>query len=274
MKGLIECTVDHVARNKDKDPVPKDVIKSAATNEQLHTTYNQAFRAVRATFTKKLENDAASFQLIIPYLNRFKVNNPGSTAKYDVDANNHLYRVFVCPGFMQHSLKFVRPVMSLDACHLYPSSWKGTLYVASVKTSSNETYPVALAVMDENENEEGWDWFLTSLRSSIDILAVDHPKSTVTYKYFSFVSDRQKGLTNALTRVFPENHSYFCSVHIARNVERLAGTKVSKFVHSLSTTFSHRLSSKLLSKIQQISARGKTIKGVRPVVRAFLCTTE
>jgi hypothetical protein len=89
---------------------------------------------------------------------------------------------------------------------------------------------------------------------------VDYPKSTVTYKYFSFASDRQKGLSNAFTRVFPENHAYFCSqsVHIARNVERLAGTKVSKFVHSLPTTFSHRLSAEMLSQIQPISARGKT----------------
>jgi len=116
-------------------------------------------------------------------------------------------------------------VMSLDATHLR-SEWKGTLYVASVKTACNELYPVAFAIMRDNENYEGWKWFLDNLSSSIEMLKMEHPNPQVTYKYFTFISDRQKGLITALEQVFPQNHSCFCSIHIARNTEKFYGKKL------------------------------------------------
>jgi hypothetical protein len=90
---------------------------------------------------------------------------------------------------------------------------------------SNEIYPVAFALINDNENRK---MGLNLVRSSIDILAIDHPRSTVGYKYFSFVSDRQKGLinSNALARVLSENHSYFCSVHIARKLRKHQGIQI------------------------------------------------
>jgi hypothetical protein len=107
--------------------------------------------------------------------------------------------------------------------------------------SSGDLYPVALAIINGNENEEGWKWFLQSLRSYLDISVVDHPKPTVRYKYFTFISDRRKGLVQALRGVFPLNHSCYCSIHIAKNTGRLVGSRVAKHVHSLSQTFSHNM---------------------------------
>jgi hypothetical protein len=46
---------------------------------------------------------------------------------------------------MKNTLKYVRPVMSLDAAHL-KSKWGGTLYIASVKTGNDKIYPVAFAI--------------------------------------------------------------------------------------------------------------------------------
>jgi hypothetical protein len=47
-------------------------------------------------------------------------------------------------------------------------------------------------------------------------------------------------------------------VHIARNVEKLGGKKVSKFVGSLSATFSNRMSAQMLEEIEKISSRART----------------
>jgi Transposase, Mutator family len=77
----------------------------------------------------------------------------------------------------------------------------------------------------------------------------DHPKHGVQYKRFSFISDRQKGLIEALQEVFPDNHASFCAIHIARNVERAMGKNVSKYVIPLAKTFSPMVSEVLLSKV-------------------------
>ena len=130
------------------------------------------------------------FQLIIPYLQKFMQLNPGSTVRYEMDGNN-ISHIFVCPGIMKTTMKNVRPVMSLDAAHL-KSKWKGILYTASVMTASNNVYPVAIAITHGNENESGWNWFLGLLDNAIDVLKMDHPRSEVRYKYFTFISDRQK----------------------------------------------------------------------------------
>ena len=169
-----------------------------------------------------------------------------SLSKLDIDADgNYLNRLFVCPGIMKTTLRHVRPVISLDAAHL-KSEWMGTLYVASVKTTCDEIYPVAVAITKDNESEATWTWFLELLHSAVELLVMTHPRASVTQKYFTFISDRQKGLIQALNKVFPDNHACHCSVHIARNMEKLSGKKVARFVHGLSTTFSHRVSNDLL----------------------------
>lgn len=121
-----------------------------------------------------------------------------------VDDNGHIDRFFVCPAFMNNAIRYTRPVMSLDACHL-KSRWKGTLYLASVKTPCDEIVPVAMAITKDNENEDGWTWFLQNLLSACEFMVVDHPKASVDYKYYMFISDRSKGLINALAQVFPSN---------------------------------------------------------------------
>lgn len=58
------------------------------------------------------------------------------------------------------------------------------------------------------------------------------------YDYFSFISDRQKGLVKALKTVFPNCHSSNCAVHIARNIQTKHGRDVAKEVLQLAKTFS------------------------------------
>ena len=256
MKHKVGVSVHRVNAVKDSKPVPRDVMKAAASLAGDHLSYNQSFRAIRRAFSERWHQDAESFQLIGPYLQKFVESNPGTKIGFEVDLDFNLERIFVCPGIMQTTLRFVRPVLSLDACHLR-SQWKGTLYVASVKTGCDRIYPVSIMIARENENEAGWTWFLELLRSALEILVMEHPKICVSYKYFSFISDRQKGLINALRKVFPDNLSHYCSIHIARNAESIAGRRLGKLVHPLSKTFSHRLAGDLLEKIGQISTKGR-----------------
>ena len=52
---------------------------------------------------------------------------------------------------MNDALKFVRPVVSLDAAHLR-SEYKGTLYIASVLSGNNDVFPIGLLISSGNED--------------------------------------------------------------------------------------------------------------------------
>ena len=95
------------------------------------------------------------------------------------------------------------------------------------------------------------------LSDAAKILEMEHPRPEVRYKYFTFISDRQKGLIAALRSVFPGNHSCYCSIHIARNAEKICGKKVARLVHKLSATFSHLESSNLMEQIGNSTNRGR-----------------
>ncbi|KAG7372186.1 MULE transposase domain containing protein [Nitzschia inconspicua] len=256
LRGRLKHSVELVMSVKEADPVPKDVMRAAANHQKKDVTYNQSFRAIQEVRFSRAESQLVSFQLIRSYIDQFLEKNPDSTVRAECDGNNHIERVGIVPGIMKRAMRLVRPVMSLDGAHL-KSKWGGTLYVASVKSACNEIYPVGFAIMNENEDEAGWLWFLELLRSTIDILVMDHPRARVAYKYFSFILDRQKGLVNALQRVFPDNHPCFCSVHLARNAETKGGKKIAKLVHSLATTFSGYESRRCWAEIEQLSSKGR-----------------
>ena len=167
LKGRLESVVEHVSTVKHAKPIAKDLMKAAASLKHVSTTYHQSYRVVRDVALRRWEEHEISFQMIKPYLDKFKELNPGSTTKCET-RGAFIERIFVCPGIMKTTLRHVRPVMSLDAAHL-KSKWKGTLYTASVKTGSDEIYPVAIGIMNGNENEAGWTWFLRLLESAIEI---------------------------------------------------------------------------------------------------------
>ena len=74
------------------------------------------------------------------------------------NTHNNIKHVFVCPAMMDASMRYVQPVMSLDAAHM-KSQWKGTLHVASVKTARDEIHLVVFAIMTDNESAAGWNGF-------------------------------------------------------------------------------------------------------------------
>ncbi|KAG7359842.1 transposase [Nitzschia inconspicua] len=255
VRDKLEESVDHVIEVKDGTPVSKDVIKAAANVQGVRASYNQAYRAIGRAVTKtQREKQQASFGLIMSYLHHFQLRNEDSTVRAESDADQRLRRLGICPGFMKHSLRHVRPVLSLDGAHL-KSQWKGTLYIASVQTACNDIYPVSFAIMKDGEDTEGWKWFLELLVQAVPLLKMQHLDNRCKFCYFTFISDRQKGLIQALQQVFPDNHHCFCSVHIARNVEKEVGKQVAKHVYALSATFSKRESDELRAKINAISVR-------------------
>jgi transposase-like protein len=100
-----------------------------------------------------------------------------------------------------------RPYIGLDACHL-KGKWKCCLAAATAVDGNNWMFPVALAVM-ENENEESWDWFLRELHQAIGM-----PEGLV------ISSDIQKGLIKAVSQVYPLTEHRECMRHLYSNFKK------------------------------------------------------
>jgi hypothetical protein len=172
-----------------------------------------------------------NFELIIPYLDALKKANAGSVIGYCCDDDKCMSSIHVFPGFMNKSLSYARPVVSLDAAHL-KGELKGMLYVASVLPGANDVYPIGFLISKENKDGNTWTAMLTLLKEACPILSsqgfipdgvagVEYPRAYLDYRHpFVFVSYRDKGLKPALQAVFPRNYAVSCAKHIQAYVSQ------------------------------------------------------
>lgn len=120
-----------VRNTKKERPIPADVIKTTATHSGVIISYMAAWRALHCETSAQSRAQSKNFELIVPYIDELKKQNPGSVIGCGCDDDMRITDIYVFPGFMNRALRYVRPVVSLDAAHL-KSVHKGTLYVASV----------------------------------------------------------------------------------------------------------------------------------------------
>ncbi|KAG7367629.1 MULE transposase domain containing protein [Nitzschia inconspicua] len=251
-KHLLQQIVDDVVDHKEGLPTAKDLIEAGIHKKKTQLSYQQCYRGIRTWKTVKDGTDSMTFQLIGPYIQRFVDRNPGSTAIMEKGNDDRIKRIFVCPPFANEALTYVRPVMSLDAAPM-KSEWKGTLYVASVKSATDEIYPIAFAIVADHRNDPSWDWFLEKLKASTPNLILPHPKPKCAYKLFTFMSNGAEDLIAALNKVFPDNHNCHCAAHIMKNVESRFGMKIANLATDLATIDSLPARATLLSQLQQKS---------------------
>ena len=128
----------------------------------------------------------------------------------------------------------MRPMISLDAAHL-KSKFKGTLFVASVLSATNEVYPLGLFMIAAgNEDLPTWTVMLTALKEACPIISTEEDSyfgdRTPRHLKFVFISDRDKGLKGALRSVFPNNLEVSCAKHIEANVSTRFGRSCAQLV--------------------------------------------
>ncbi|KAK8701903.1 hypothetical protein V6N13_020281 [Hibiscus sabdariffa] len=99
-----------------------------------------------------------------------------------------------------------RPIICLDGCHLM--GYHGGHLLTVVGIDANDCiYPIAFAVV-ESECHLSWCWFVQLLREDLDL--------NNSY-YISFMSDRQKGLKEALAEYFLYSEHRFFVRHLYNN---------------------------------------------------------
>ena len=258
---MLNDAITKVLKNKHVAPTARDVVKTLANNKNNSqvVSYNTAWRAVNrdTMVTKRL--GYKSFQLVGPYTEELARTNPGSVLGFLRLPTFELQSVHFFPGFMNTALKFVRPVISLDAAHLR-SEFKGTLYVASVLTGNNDVFPIGFMIAAGNEDGETWIQMLTYLKEACPIICqqggahqpMADDNAQLCETPFVFVSDRDKGLKEAVKRVFPTNLEFSCAQHIRANVTQRFGRNASKYVMAIAKTYSARYVELLMDKTKRV----------------------
>ncbi|KAK4409116.1 hypothetical protein Sango_0492600 [Sesamum angolense] len=109
--------------------------------------------------------------------------------RQDVDLCIVLQRMYVCFGGLKEGfLDGCRPFIGLDGCFL-KGMHKGQLLSAIGRDGNDNIYPIAMAYV-EIEKHDSWEWFLNLLLRDIG----SHDE-----RGWAFISDRQKGLIEAVT---------------------------------------------------------------------------
>ena len=261
----LDKAVLKVLKTKQLPPTARDVMKTMSNkkrNSQV-VPYIAAWRAIHSDTVASKALVLKTFQLVKPYLEELKRANPGSMLGMTRLETSEIESIYFIPAFMNNSLKFVRPVISLDAAHLR-SEFKGTLYIASTLTGANDVFPIGFMIASGNEDRRTWVRMLTYLKEACPIISeqgkgegVDDallPTISASNRGtpFLFVSDRDKGLKEAVKEVFPTNVEFSCAQHIKANVLQRFGKKASKHVMAIAKTYSARYVEILMEKTKKV----------------------
>ena len=110
--------------------------------------------------------------------------NPGSTVDWNVNQENSVEHVFICPHYTECILQHLWPVISLDPAHLKSC---GTIYIYSGLTGTEEAYIFAFDIRRGNEDFVSWDIFNTLFAQAC--LYVRIVEEGHIYSKYVFVSD-------------------------------------------------------------------------------------
>ncbi len=248
-------TIKEVKRAK---PVAHDVVKASRSLHGRQPTIKQGNKVLENAREREKVEAKRSYQFLIPYLTQFQQNNPGTVIDYHRDKNLSITKFFVCPGIMNNKLRYVRPVLSLDAAHL-SSDVKGTLYLATVLSGNNEILPIAFGMTEDNENKEGWLFFLRNLKKACPMLLEHHnlPRCH-PFKLYTFISDRDKGINPALEMECPLNQHSHCQFHIRQNVVQQFGVKAGDKFRDIGMCYSISKEEKLFEELRKINKNAET----------------
>ncbi|KAJ0919838.1 putative MULE transposase domain-containing protein [Helianthus annuus] len=210
---LSQQMVEQIEENPD--------IPVKAVQEQFQRKYvvgvsrMKAYRA-KTKARKMVEGDYSSqYGLLRDYVLELQSKNPGTTVKIDLepghprDLTRQFRRIYVCLGALKQGFKALgRDLLGLDGAFM-KGPYPGQLLSAVGVDSNNGIYPVCYAIV-EAENLSAWTWFLDLLADDLEI-----PRNSA----FTFMSDRQKGLLPAVSKLFPLAEHRYCLRHIHENMK-------------------------------------------------------
>ncbi|KAH9662769.1 SWIM-type domain-containing protein [Citrus sinensis] len=181
---------------------PNDIRAYMQYEYRVQLTYQQAYRAREVGLEIVRGNPAESYNLLLKYSHVLTTANEGTVTHLEQDGDGNFLYYFVAlgssiKGFMQ----YIRPVIAVDGTHL-KGLYRGSMFVATCLDGNNQLYPLAIGIMD-SENNDAWEWFMIKLHGVIG----DRPELVI-------ISDRCIAIRRAVLKVFHNATHGVCFYHV------------------------------------------------------------
>ncbi|KAK4395264.1 hypothetical protein Sango_1680700 [Sesamum angolense] len=210
------------------------------------------FKVLRAK-KKALEairgSDALQYDKLWDYCETVRKCNPGSKLilrkleNSDPPVFDRMY--FSLWALKKGFLEGCRPIIGLDGCFL-KTCYGGQLLVAVGRDGNDNMFPIAMAVV-QVENRETWSWFLTEMLDDIGGLGTSK---------WSFISDRQKGLIEALKELVPDSEHRFCTRHMYQNFkQKFKSVELKEYFWKAASIANKQDFERYMKKIQEIDPK-------------------
>ncbi|KAL2899231.1 putative surface protein bspA-like [Bienertia sinuspersici] len=143
--------------------------------------------------------------------------NPGSIAHCAWNPPTHVERplafvnIFISfKGCLEGLFAGYRSLIGIDGAHL-KGNYGGVLLSAIALDGNNEIFPVAWGII-AGEDEEAWNFFIWHLKRALE--------PSGRGDEWCIISDRQKGIENALSNYWPKCDRRICCKHLSKNWKR------------------------------------------------------
>jgi zinc finger SWIM domain-containing protein 3 len=199
----------------NRDIIPAQIQSDERLRFSNSISYQQAWRVKQALLEEieRLEADCfAQFPVYLQRLSDADQHNM-SQIKWDKETGAFL-AVCVAPSATISASYRLRRFFAIDACHT-KSQFPMMLMIVCSIDANNNVLPLLWALVP-TENEEWWIWFLSFLASCFKVMNEED---------CIFISDRDKGITAAISSQFPTALPAHCCQHIADNIQQQYGVK-------------------------------------------------
>ncbi|KAH7836948.1 hypothetical protein Vadar_007766 [Vaccinium darrowii] len=207
---------DELGELDDEDSDELESLNSSSDSDDD----NKVFKAKKRVITMVEGPAAEQFLQLFGYIEEVRSSNPGTTIKLTYkpvpgfDNEVKFKRLYICWRSLKRGfLEGCRPVIGLVWCHL-KGPHGGIMLTAIGLDANNCIYPFAYATV-EKEKKTTWLWFLELLRDDLDVQN--------SHSYI-FMTDKQKGLVDAVGELFPNAGHRFCvdseRVELLQKVEK------------------------------------------------------
>ncbi|KAJ6433840.1 hypothetical protein OIU84_017528 [Salix udensis] len=189
---------------------PKEILQDIRDRHGVAVSYMQAWRGKERSMAALHGTFEEGFRLLPAYCEQIRKNNPGSIASvFATGQENCFQRLFISyRASIYGFLNACRPLLELDKAHL-KGKYLGTLLCAAAVDADDALFPLAIAIVDV-ENDENWMWFISELRKLLGVNTDNMPRLTI-------LSERHKGIVEAVETHFPSAFHGFCLRYVSEN---------------------------------------------------------
>ena len=160
-------------------------------------------------------DESENFAKFPDYIKRFEDADPQNFAALDTNAIGQFQAAFFSAGGLRAAGRCIRPFTAIDGTHT-KSRYRMMLLIACGIDANDQVIPLAWALVPI-EDASWWNWFLRYLKLCYPVMDTED---------YTFISDREKGIAQAIPEQFNHSIHLHCCQHIADNLQQRFGNKV------------------------------------------------